>query len=109
MGENKWILTNDLKLEYSTGVVITVPQGFKTDLASVPKIFWNVIPPYGEYTQASIVHDFLYQNKGSVCGLQFSRAESDKILYKLMIQAGTNYITANAMYYAVRAFGSSHW
>lgn len=107
--EYAWVLNNDLVLEYSTGVNITVPKGFKTDLASVPQILWNIIPPFGDCTQASIVHDFLYSNKGSVCGLQFTRADADNILYTLMVQAGMSYIKAKSMYYAVRMFGGSHW
>lgn len=40
---------------------ITVPAGFVTDYASIPRPLWLVIPPRGKYNRAAIIHDFLYQ------------------------------------------------
>lgn len=42
--------------------VISVPAGFITDLASVPRIFWTLLPPDGKYAKAAIIHDYLYDN-----------------------------------------------
>lgn len=42
--------------------VISVPAGFVTDLATVPCIFWSVMPPDGKYAKAAIIHDYLYNN-----------------------------------------------
>lgn len=42
---------------------ITIPQGFITDLASVPRIVWWLIPPYGTYTINAIIHDYVYKHK----------------------------------------------
>lgn len=42
--------------------VISVPAGFVTDLATVPCIFWSVMPPDGKYAKAAIIHDYLYDN-----------------------------------------------
>ncbi|EOD5071623.1 TPA: DUF1353 domain-containing protein [Salmonella enterica subsp. enterica serovar Enteritidis] len=39
--------------------VISVPAGFVTDLATVPRIFWTLLPPDGKYTKAAIIHDYL--------------------------------------------------
>ena len=41
-------------------VSITVPNGFITDLASTPRILWNVIAPF-DVARAAIVHDLLYK------------------------------------------------
>lgn len=38
---------------------IVVPQGFPTDLATVPRIFWWMIPPQGTYEAAAVLHDYL--------------------------------------------------
>lgn len=43
----------------SEGDAIRVPPGFVTDLASVPRFFWRILPPFGRYTAASVVHDYL--------------------------------------------------
>ena len=59
---------------------ITVPTGFITDLASTPRLLWNVIAPF-DVARAAIVHDLLYKtirqyrwNKGDI--------EEDKELIK---------------------------
>jgi len=38
---------------------ITVPKGFKTDLASVPRGIWWFIAPF-DVARAGVVHDYLY-------------------------------------------------
>ena len=40
---------------------ITVPTGFITDLASTPRLLWNVIAPF-DVARAAIVHDLLYKS-----------------------------------------------
>ncbi|ECG8634089.1 DUF1353 domain-containing protein, partial [Salmonella enterica subsp. salamae] len=42
--------------------VIEVPAGFVTDLATIPRIFWSLMPPDGKYAKAAIIHDYLYDN-----------------------------------------------
>ncbi len=39
---------------------IVVPKGMTTDLASVPKIFRNIVGRVGPHLEACIVHDWLY-------------------------------------------------
>ena len=39
---------------------ITVKKNFKTDLASVPRIIWNLIAPW-DVARAAIIHDLLYK------------------------------------------------
>lgn len=43
---------------------IVVPAGFETDLASIPRGLWNVIPKVGPWDYAAVIHDFLYKNNG---------------------------------------------
>jgi hypothetical protein len=42
-------------------VVCRVPRGFKSDLATIPRFLWPVLPPDGDYQEAAVVHDFLYK------------------------------------------------
>lgn len=42
--------------------VIEVPAGFVTDFATVPRVFWILLPPDGKYARASSIHDYLYDN-----------------------------------------------
>ena len=46
--------------DISPEAIITVPNGFITDLASTPRILWNVIAPF-DVARAAIVHDLLYK------------------------------------------------
>ncbi len=51
-------------LVYDSAVLqrsIIVPAGFVTDLASIPQLLWNVLPPIGAYDEAAVVHDYLFQ------------------------------------------------
>src|SRR5258708_33483224 len=52
------------KLEWRSdadpSIRITVPVGFVTDLASVPRVFWSLLPPAARYSYPAIIHDYLY-------------------------------------------------
>jgi hypothetical protein len=39
--------------------VITIPTGTRTDLASVPRLFWWFLAPFGAHEGAAVVHDHL--------------------------------------------------
>lgn len=82
-------------------VVISIPKGFVTDLASVPRLFWSIFPPNGEYSKAAIVHDFIYRTRT----LLISRKEADAIFLEgmkvLKVPAWRRY----AIWLAVRLFG----
>lgn len=45
------------------GLQIVIPSGFVTDLASIPRLFWNIpgFSPTGPLLCGSIAHDFGYQ------------------------------------------------
>lgn len=86
------------------GDLITIPKGFNTDFASVPKWLWSFIPSIGNYCEASLVHDYLY-----TIGYG-NRKKADDLFIKAMLQKEPNkYIRAYVMYYAVRLFGGSRW
>src|SRR4051794_29917086 len=40
--------------------MFTVEAGFTTDFASVPQALTWLVPRYGRYTKAAILHDFLW-------------------------------------------------
>ncbi len=86
-------------LDEENKVKITVPESFVTDFASVPRVFWIIMPPHGKYTKASVIHDYLYHT-----GL-FSRTESDKIFYDAMIVLNANKIKAYLAYLGARLVG----
>jgi Protein of unknown function (DUF1353) len=50
--------------ELAEGVVVPPDTGGRTDLASVPSLFWWLIASYGNHTRASLLHDALYVENG---------------------------------------------
>jgi hypothetical protein len=74
-------------LTYVTDVdhrgTFSVPTGFLTDYASIPRVLWNVLPPVGAYDAAAVLHDFLYQT-GTINLASITRAEADAILLEAM-------------------------
>jgi len=99
-------LLDDLAYENSDGIIITVPKGFKTDFASIPRFLHSIISPNGKWILASILHDYLYDNGYK---MYISRKQSDKIFYDAMIDSHTARITANIMWFCVRAFAYFHY
>jgi hypothetical protein len=82
---------------------VTVPVGFVTDFASIPRAFWSLLRPDGHYAYAAVIHDYLYWTQG------LSRARSDMI-FKLAMQdfeIGSEQVTT--IYAGVRAGGEGPW
>lgn len=78
----------------------TVPAGYRTDLATVPRIFWWAIPPTGAYEIAAVLHDWMITD-GIAAGLVTSR-EADAAFRELMRLAGVGVVTRWCMWAAVR-------
>lgn len=54
-----WRVLTSFSYKVADNEWVTIPAGYLTDGASVPQLFWNVIPPWGAYGQAAVVHDIL--------------------------------------------------
>lgn len=56
-----WKLMTGFEYYLATDVTVTVkvPKGFVTDGASVPKWLQWLLPPWGAYGQAAVLHDYL--------------------------------------------------
>jgi hypothetical protein len=52
--------TKGIRIDNNNNFWIDIPAGFVTDFASVPQIFWSIIPPTGTKTRAAVIHDYLY-------------------------------------------------
>lgn len=87
---------------------ITIEAGFRTDLASIPRICWNVLPPFGAYSAAAVVHDGLYQ-LGIALGFGVTRAQADAVLHEAMHVLKVPRLQRWAIYYGVRAGGWLVW
>ena len=102
-GRNQeWELVHDLIYQGAREGFL-VPRTFTTDFASVPRMFWSIIPPTGDYTKAAVIHDWLYVSK------EVSRKDADGIFERIMREAGVNKIKRSVMWAAVRLFGGFIW
>jgi hypothetical protein len=82
---------------------ISVPQGFVTDFASVPRLFWSLLRPDGDYTYPAIVHDWMYWRQDT------DRETADEILRLGMQDFSIDKATVAAIYNAVRLGAGSAW
>lgn len=82
---------------------VTVPVGFVTDFASVPRTFWSLFRPDGLYTYPAIVHDYLYWTQST------SKDTADSIFRFGMEDFGVDGATVTTMYEAVHLGGGSAW
>lgn len=83
--------------------IIEVPVGFITDLASVPRIFWSLLPPNGKYAKAAIIHDYLYDN-----ALR-TKEQADLIFLDAMAVLGVPKWKRWLMYQSVKLFGKGRY
>lgn len=86
---------------------IQVPEGFLTDLASVPRLARSIIARTGPWLEASVLHDWLYV-AWQVEGIAPTRAQrhfADRVLWYGMVAARVGWSKRVVIYGAVRLFG----
>lgn len=98
------MVQQDFRFFSSTGCV-TVPKHFVSDGASVPRIFWNVLSPFGNYFKAALVHDYLYSHHNLI----YTREEADDIFMEGMYLLGVPLYQRFPIYCAVKLFGGWHY
>lgn len=102
-----WYLLDDIGWQPNPGQeshkAVTVPKGFVTDFASIPRAFWSALPTDGPYYYSSVIHDYLYWEQ------TVTREEADLILLYSMQDFHIGQVTIDAVYYGVKAGGGSAW
>ena len=97
------------------GNLITVPEGFRFDLASIPRVFWWLISPFELSVAAPLVHDFLYAYDGDPPAGSiepprvYTRKEADQLFLRIMEIEGVPGWRRIPAYWAVRGFGWIGW
>lgn len=89
------------------GAWVYVPAGYLTDGASVPRIFWSLIPPWGIYGQAAVVHDIVCEYLSvTVDGAPraIARKCCDDILLEAMTVLGVPFVKRHAIHKAVSLY-----
>ena len=80
---------------------ITVPTRFRTDLASVPRIFWWFLPPTGLYERAATFHDFGCVGLANGTCLLSSR-DVDGLFRRQIREDGTGFVKRWVLWWGVR-------
>lgn len=79
---------------------VTVPEGFVTDFASIPKAFQWLIHPFGSHAPAAVLHDYLY-----AIGQKRARRYADLLFLYAMQESGVRPWRAWTMFVMVKLFG----
>ncbi len=82
---------------------ISVPEGFVTDLASIPRGLWPLLPKHAIYTYPSVLHDYLYWFQPC------EREEADEVLRLAMDELDVPTTTSFTIFNAVRMAGGRAW
>ncbi len=88
---------------YPSDRVISVPEGFITDFASIPKIFWSILSPIDEYAKAAVLHDFMY------AAAPYNRLRCEEIFLEAMTVLKVPEWKKKCIYRAVYLFGWRRW
>lgn len=104
----KWVVHVDFYYNCKAGIgdnalTVCVPSGFVTDFASIPRVFWTILPPTGRYSRAAVIHDYLYVSQ------EKSKKYADVMFYKAMKDCGVKSYVRRVMFWAVRYFGQAAW
>jgi len=94
-GGKRYRLTARVTFHSKTGLIISAPKDFTTDLTSCHS--------EGLWSKPAILHDWMY-----FCG-ELTRKESDLIFKEAMISVGVGKFQRNKIYYGVRLFGWKAW
>jgi hypothetical protein len=100
----RWVLLAPVTLTLSTGEQITIPKGYRTDFASVPRLLRGVVATIGRHNLATLVHDFLYDMRHPA-----GRLFADREMRYWLRQCGVSEVKAQVMYLAVRLGGRKWW
>jgi len=101
-----WIIMRPFGYEVGSedsGDTVEVPVGFQTDFASIPRLFWAILPKWGRYGNGAVIHDWLYWEQ------ERERREADSIFLEAMEVLKVGAAVRYVMYWAVRAFGWLAW
>jgi len=65
---------------------IIIPKGYKTNGANIPRILWNIVPPFKpKYLPAVIVHDYLCDAKEYI--------KADKYFEEILLNIENSFTT----------------
>lgn len=101
-GRNWWL---EFQLIYRSNNLgqIVVPKDFIGDFASTPAFLWADIPPWGKWSAAAWLHDYVYWTQPC------TREQADDLLMEAMQTCNVDARRRMLIYQGVRLGGQSSW
>jgi Protein of unknown function (DUF1353) len=96
VGDVSWQLVEPLVYQ-GDRELFTVPAGFRTDFASVPRAYQWLIARSGRYTKAAVLHDWLVR-----CRPEISRSDTDGLFRRALFELGVPFVRRWLIWGAVR-------
>lgn len=110
LGQEHWVVTKGFEFyigKKEDNCYVYIPQGYLTDGATVPEHLKRLVPTWGVYGAATIVHDYLCEYLSFINGdtvEPITRARSDFIFLQAMSILGVPWYRRIPMYLAVRGY-----
>ncbi len=105
LDDDKWVLLTEFSgmIKYENSYeILTVPLGFVTDLASVPRLPGMFMLFGGRARRSAVLHDWLYVNRLG------EREKADAVFFAAMAHE-QGWFTRTAMWLGVRVGGWAVW
>lgn len=97
--EDDWTLVEEVTYQGRTETFV-VPKGTLTDFASVPRVFAWLVPSYGLFTAAAVLHDHLVRVERPAG--RISAVDADGLFRRAMRELGVPFLMRWFMWAAVR-------
>lgn len=102
-----WVVGHSFTISFSVGGGFfedwEIPEGYETDLASIPRLVWFLIAPHEIGVNEAILHDDLYRKNYR------DRKFCDDVWLAAMKRRGVKAWKRETAYRFVRAFGWCSW
>jgi hypothetical protein len=108
----RWVLGEQHAITLPDGRVLTLPAGYQTDLATVPRWFWWFVAPFELSIDAPLAHDVLCEFDGAPPRewldpyRTYTRAEADKLFGDLMKRNRVRWYKRQPAYWLTRSYGA---
>jgi hypothetical protein len=93
------VLAEPFSFTRPNGEVHNFPSGMTSNGASIPRVLWATLPPFGKYWMAAFAHDYLYR------GTELSKDTCDTMLDEMMVALAVNAETRKIIYEGVHLCG----
>lgn len=110
LGKHYWVVKKAFSMDLGIDRRVYIPKGYLSDGASVPGVFQRLIPPWGKYSQAAVMHDWLCEylliwDDNLEDWISISRSDCDALFNTGMRILRVKKSLRVVMFNAVRAYG----